>query len=222
MKNLTLIIPAKDEADSLPQVLNEIKDYKCSVIVILEETDIKTINSIKDYNCKILHQSGRGFGNALIDGINNVETDYTCIFNADGSFDQNDLHKMYNLITNNDFIYASRYLPNASSDDDTLITFFGNKFFSKLGNLLFSLKIDDILYTYVMGKTRSFQNLQLKNFDFRFCVELPIKAKRNGNKYTNIGSHERKRLKGFKKVSEFKDGFFILIELLRLFLKRKN
>ena len=102
------------------------------------------------------------------------------------------------------------------------ITFIGNKIFSAIGNIFFRLGIDDILFTYVMGKTRSFQNLQLKNFDFRFCVELPIKAKRNGNKYTNIGSHERKRLKGFKKVSEFKDGFFILIELLRLFLKRKN
>ena len=38
-------------------------------------------------------------------------------------------------------------------------------------------------------------------------------------KYTNIGSHERKRIKGFKKVNEFKDGFLILAELIRLFFK---
>ena len=41
MKNLTLIIPAKNEEEALPQVLDEIKDYNCSVIVILEKTDIK-------------------------------------------------------------------------------------------------------------------------------------------------------------------------------------
>ena len=30
MKNLTLIIPAKAEADSLPNVLEEIKNFDCS------------------------------------------------------------------------------------------------------------------------------------------------------------------------------------------------
>ena len=34
--------------------------------------DIETIKSIKkDYNCKILKQSKKGYGNALIEGINN-------------------------------------------------------------------------------------------------------------------------------------------------------
>ena len=41
MKNLTLIIPAKNEEDSLPQVLEEIKNYECNKIVILEESDFK-------------------------------------------------------------------------------------------------------------------------------------------------------------------------------------
>ena len=37
----------------------------------------------------------------------------------------------------NDFIYTTRYETGGGSDDDTIITFIGNKF-SKLGNLLFS------------------------------------------------------------------------------------
>ena len=39
MENLTLIIPAKNEAESLPEVLKELKDFRCKIIVILEETD---------------------------------------------------------------------------------------------------------------------------------------------------------------------------------------
>ena len=124
MKDLTLVIPAKNEAESLPTVLNELKSIEVNKIIVLPEDDILTLNAIKNFNVKIIYQKGKGFGNALKLGINSVDTKYFCIFNADGSFDQNDLHKMYNLITNNDFIYASRYLPNASSDDDTLITFF--------------------------------------------------------------------------------------------------
>ena len=49
MENLTLIIPAKNESESLPSVLEEIKDYTCKKIIILESSDIETINSIKKY-----------------------------------------------------------------------------------------------------------------------------------------------------------------------------
>ena len=38
-------------------------------------------------------------------------------------------------------------------------------------------------------------------------------------KIENLGSFERKRLRGKKKVNEFKDGFLILIEMIKLFLK---
>ena len=47
MKNLTLVIPAKNERDSLPKVLDEIKDYDCKIIVVLESSDIETIDAIK-------------------------------------------------------------------------------------------------------------------------------------------------------------------------------
>ena len=108
MKNLTLIIPAKHEEEALPQVLNEIKDYECNITIILEESDLKTINSIKNFNCNILYQSAYGFGNALIEGMNSVETEYTCIFNADGSFDPKYLKEMLNLCKKNkDFVFAS-------------------------------------------------------------------------------------------------------------------
>ena len=41
MEDLTLIIPAKNESESLPSVLEEIKDYSCKKIVILESIDSK-------------------------------------------------------------------------------------------------------------------------------------------------------------------------------------
>ena len=75
MKNLTLVIPAKKEEASLPSVLREIKDFDCSIIIILEEQDKPTINAVKDFDCKIIFQNGVGYGNALIQGINSVETE---------------------------------------------------------------------------------------------------------------------------------------------------
>ena len=220
MKNLTLIIPAKHEEESLPQVLNEMKDYECSIIIILEKSDIKTINSIKSFNCKILYQSGYGFGNALIEGMNSVKTDYTCIFNADGSFDPKYLNEMLNLCKENkDFVFASRYMKEGGSDDDTLLTKIGNFIFSMIGNIFFSLNISDILYTFLLGKTDSFKKLNLKSNDFCLCVEMPIKAKRLGMNIIDTPSYERKRIAGQKKVNEFKDGFKILTYIVKSFFK---
>ena len=81
----------------------------------------------------------------------------------------------------------------------------------------FKLPITDILYTFVLGKTDNANQLDLKQKDFTFCVELPIKIKKTNMKMTTINSYERKRIAGKKKVSAFKDGFLILIHMVRLF-----
>ena len=219
MENLTLIIPAKNESISLPKVLEEIKDYKCKVIVILESSDTETINSIKNYNCKIVYQLGKGYGNALIEGMNKVETEFLCIFNADGSFNPKYLNQMLNLCKNKDFVFASRYLKDGGSDDDTFLTLIGNYIFSSIGNIFFSLKLSDILYTFLLGKTNSFKKLELKSNDFCLCVEMLIKAKKLNMNFIDIPSYERKRFGGKKKVNEFVDGFKILIYMIKCFFK---
>ena len=220
MKNLTLVIPAKYESDSLPKVLEEIKGYDCEVIIVLEFSDTETINVARNYDCKILYQSKKGYGNALIEGMNNVQTEYLCIFNADGSFDPKYLKQMLIACQNNlDFIFASRYMNNAGSDDDTIVTKLGNFVFTKIGNIFFSLNISDILYTFLLGKTDSFKKLNLISNDFCLCVEIPLKAKKAGMKFIDLASYERKRLAGEKKVNEFRDGLKILSYMVKSFFK---
>ena len=212
MHDLTLIIPTKKEVESLPFFLKEIKNYKCKKFIVLEKEDLETKKAIKDFkNIKIIEQINNGYGSALIEGINSVKTKYCCIINADGAMDPKYLYQMIKLCKNKDFIFASRYQkPGGGSDDDTLTTSIGNFFFTFAGNSLFNLKISDILYTYILGKTSSFKNLKLKNFDFRICVEIPIKAKIQNMKYLCLPSYERSRIGGIKKVNALKDGFLIL------------
>ena len=83
---ITLIIPAKNESESLPKVLDELKKFNFKIIVILRSEDKSTIQSISNYKIQIIFQDGFGYGDALIKGINSLETKYFCIFNADGSF----------------------------------------------------------------------------------------------------------------------------------------
>ena len=218
---ITLIIPAKNESESLPKVLDELKNLDYETIIILKNNDESTIKSISNYKTKIVYQDGFGYGDALIKGIDSVKTEYFCIFNADGSFNPKEIDNMLKKIIEQklDLIFASRYQKNSGSDDDTIVTLIGNYFFSFLGKIFFRLNITDILYTFLIGKTEEVKKLNLKSKDFRFCVELPIKAKKNNMKMISVSSYERKRIAGKKKVNEIKDGLLILISMIKLFFK---
>ena len=223
MKDLTLIIPTKEEVESLPVFIEEIKNLNCKKLIVLQEEDIETKNAISEFNnVKILVQKKNGYGNALIEGINNIDTKYCCIINADGSMDPKYLEQMLNECKDKDLVFGSRYQkPGGGSDDDDIVTLVGNYFFTFIGNLLYDLKISDILYTYILAKTSSLKNLYLKNGDFRICVELPIKAKFYKMEYICLPSYERERIGGKKKVNAIKDGLLILIEIAKYFFKKK-
>ena len=224
MNDLTLIIPTKKEVESLPIFLKEIENYNCKKLIILQKEDEATMKAIEKIpNIKILVQKKDGYGSALIEGINNTDTDYCCIINADGSMNPRYLEEMRKSCENKDLIFASRYQkPGGGSDDDDFVTIIGNAFFTFLGNFLFKLKISDILYTYILGRTSSFKKLDLKNYDFRICVEIPIKAKFLKMEYSCIPSHERERIGGKKKVNAIKDGLLILSEIVKYFYKIKK
>ena len=221
MDNLTLLIPANKEKESLPIFLKELENFKCHKMIVLQKEDSETLDSISKFeNIKIFFQKNNGYGNALIEGLDEITTEYFCIINADGSMDPKFLKDMLSHCLDVDLVFGSRYITGGGSDDDDLVTFTGNKIFTFLGNILFSLNLSDILYTYVLGKTNSIKKLSLINKDFRICVEIPIKAKKHNLKYKTLPSMERKRIGGKKKVSAIKDGFLILIAVIGLFFKK--
>ena len=118
MDNLTLIIPAKNENESLPIFLDELKNYNCKKLIIIQRDDISTKQSVlEDDNTKILYQKINGYGGAIIEGINNSTTKFSCIINADGSMNPKYLGEMLNICINQDLVFASRYIkPTGGSD----------------------------------------------------------------------------------------------------------
>ena len=223
MNQLTLLIPANKESESLPIFLDELSNYDFNKLIVLQKEDKETINSISNRKDIEVHvQLKGGYGNALKEGIQKINTEFFCIINADGSMDPKYLKEMFNECQSRDFVFGSRYQkPGGGSDDDDIVTLMGNFIFTFLGNLLYNLKITDILYTYILAKTSSMKKLNLKRSDFRICVELPIKAKFLNMRYTCLPSYERQRIGGVKKVNPLKDGLLILYEIVKYFFNRK-
>lgn len=220
LNDITLVMPTKEEQESLPFVIKELKKFNIKKIIVIPKKE--NYEFIKDTKTTFLKQKKEGYGNALMLGIKKVNTNYFAIFNSDGSFKPTELETMLNKLKalNLDFIFGSRYKKNGRSDDDTILTLIGNYFFTKVCSFFFSTKITDVLYTYVVGKTESFKKLNIKSEDFSFCIELPIKVEIENMKYMCIASHERKRIGGFKKVNEFRDGIKIFLKLIYFFFKK--
>ena len=69
-----------------------------------------------------------------------------------------------------------------------------------------------------MGNTKLAKLVNLEEKKFSLCVELPIKTKRFGHRLISYPCHERPRIAGKKKVNAFKDGFLILLSMIKLFI----
>jgi len=221
---IEILIPTFNEEGNIEKVIEDLNNEGYDNITLLDanSTD-ETVSIAKRYNCRIIldEPNIKGFGNSIINGLNKLNSQYFCIFDGDNSFNPKSITEMSEEINKGaDFVFGTRYLNNTKSDDDTLITKFGNFFFTKLVCILFNINTSDVLFFYVFGKKENVSKLNLKQGDFTICTELLIKSYKNF-KCKEILSKERKRLYGISKVNKFFDGVKILINILILYFKIK-
>ena len=218
-EQISLIIPAKNEVESLGAVLEELKDINFinQIIIVVDSQNDNSIPMVEKYNCTLIIQEQKGYGAAIKEGFKKAKNKYGCIYNADYSFDPKYLKDLVHLSYNYEFIFGSRYKGSGGSDDDDIITLFGNRMFTFITKFFLRINLTDILYTYVLCDVQKFNDLNLQSNDFKFCIELPTKVKKNNYKYTDLEMFERKRYDGKKKVNVIKDGFLISLEIIKSF-----
>ena len=224
-KEISIVIPARNEEESLNRLLRKFKKYKNyykEIIIVDGKSTDQTIQISKKHKCTVIKQRGLGYGDAIIKGVNHVETKYFIVFDADGSKDPIYIKDFYSKMMKEkvDIVFAERYGVNAGSLDDTALTYIGNRIFTILGKIFFGLKLNDILHTFFLCEVKKFKKLKFKYKNFAFCVEFPINAKRDNFIFSSIPTIERKRYDGIPKVRSFIDGAIILSGMINLFFKR--
>lgn len=213
----SIIIPTLNEVESIEKVLEEIpKDIADEIIISDGHSTDGTQELVRKIGYKVIEQKGKGFGAGIASGIEEAKGEVVVIINADGSQNPKDIPLLLEKIKEGyDLVLASRYLPGAGSDDDTLLHYFGNKMFTFLCNLFYKIGISDSLYFFLAAKKEIFEKIKLESSDEGFCVELPIKVHRAGFKIAEIPSFEKKRMAGKAKLNAFRDGLRILLRILK-------
>lgn len=208
---VTVVIPTYDEEGSIEKTITEIPRKYIDEIIVVDRSSDRTAQIAKRLGCRVLRQQGKGFGNALRQGIENASGDIVLIMDADGSQNPRDIPMLINRVREGyDYVLASRYTVGSHSEDDTLLRSFGNWLITWTFNRMFHVNTSDSIFLFTAVRKKEYERLNLRSDGFEYCIELLAKAYVAGLKMVEIPSIERKRYAGRTKVNDFLTGYNLL------------
>lgn len=217
-----VVIPVLNEEKTIGSIIEQAQFYADEIIIIDGGSIDRTIEIAKEKDVKIIVKNERGKGLALREAFQKVNGGIVIMLDADGSMIPSEIPRFVREINlGADIVKGSRFMYGGGSKDINLIRRFGNSIFVILVNSLFGLKITDLCYGY-MAFTKNAINklngiLNSKGFDIE--TEIILKANKLGLKIVEIPSLELKRQHGRSKLNTFKDGFKILLKIIKEFVR---
>jgi hypothetical protein len=147
---ISIVVPALNEARNLEVVLPELPPVYEVILVDGTSTDGTVETALRVLpTVKIVKQTRRGKGNALVCGFEAASGDVVVMFDADGSADPAEIHRFVEALRDGaDFAKGSRALEAGGSQDITVLRSWGNRVMTSITNLLFRTGYTDLCYGY--------------------------------------------------------------------------
>jgi hypothetical protein len=148
-----------------------------------------------------------------------VEADVYVLVDGDGTYPPSEIHKLIQpvLLGEAEMVVGSR-LMGASGSEFRFLNKVGNSFFLKVINLIFKVKLTDVLSGYRAFNREFVKGVPIFGGGFETEVELTIKALARGYRIVELPVRLTSRPEGsFSKIRIVQDGFLILNTILTLF-----
>jgi SAM-dependent methyltransferase len=119
--DLTIVIPAADEAENLSALLPRIRatlaelDLVDEILVVTPGPDPEAAAHAARSGARVIHQEQRGYGGALLRGFAEARGDYILTMDADQSHPTTFIRRMWEARHSAEVIVASRYVPGGSA-----------------------------------------------------------------------------------------------------------
>ena len=210
---VSVVVPAKNEAENIAGVLERLPGDLHEVILVDGNSEDGTIDAARQAwpDIRIVTQNGRGKGDALRAGFAAVTGNLIVTLDADGSADPAEIPRFVEaLLSGADFAKGSRFLAGGGSDDITPVRRLGNRGLSTFANLLHGTRFTDLCYGYNAFWTRClpFVSPDAPGFEVETLINLRMAGA--GMRIREVPSYEWARLHGESNLNTFRDGWRVL------------
>ena len=228
----TIILPIINEIDGIKAILPKInKDWFDQIIFVDGGSTDGSIEYLRACGYFIVQQKNKGFRSAYFETLPFVTSDVIVTFSIDGNCLPEKLPLLIDKMKEGyDMVVVSRYAEGAKSDDDDIITGFGNWFYPRIVNILYGTKFTDVLGIYRAVRKDRITELDLDKIDndwdyvlmenilgtqISWEVLMCIRCAKRKLKFTEIPGDEPNRIGGVRKVKLFKFGLGHLVQIIR-------
>jgi len=209
---LTVVIPALNEAQTIADVISQVKNYSDDVIVIDGNSTDNTTDISLGLGATIVKDHGQGKGEAIRTVIPHLKREITVFIDADGSHDPRDIPALIAPIVEGraDHVSASR-LTGGSSElhggFDECFRLMGSSFITACINHRFGVTLSESQNGFRAIRTDVLRSLGLQENITTIEQEMIIKTLKKGFRMAEVPSHEHKRKAGYSKISLKKVSF---------------
>ena len=166
----------------------------------------------------IFNKKNIGKGGSIKNALSITNKKYAIVFDID-EYELLDLKKVYNIIKDedHDFLVGSRILKNQKNFIYKK-NYYGVKLITAIINYLFNIKLTDSAGATKMIKLSEYKKYTFKTNKFDFEFDVLCKFAKDNKKISEFYSKYNPRTYSEgKKLRAFRDGFTILITILRNF-----
>ncbi|NDB95156.1 MAG: glycosyltransferase family 2 protein [Verrucomicrobia bacterium] len=234
---LSIFIPTLNEEIGLREILPRIISLNPHQILVSDgNSKDRTRDIAQASGVEVYCQRKKGIRHAYIEAWPLLKGDWVVTLSPDGNCVPEDIPRLVDKITkgNHDMVIASRYYGGQKSEDDDIITGFGNWLFTKTVNCLFRGNYTDVMGIFRIYRKNLFYELGLDQespyrlsetlFQTTVGIEplLSVRALSYGKKVSEIGSPEPPRLGGERKLQIFRWGAAYYTQFWMEFLFHKK
>lgn len=204
--DVTVVIPARNEAATIAFVVAECQRYAGQVLVVEGGSTDATAEAAIAAGARLVRDPGIGKGVALRRGVDAVTTSVCVFIDADGSHDPIDIPLLVEPIKRGiaDHVTGSRLL--GGSDElhgggDEFLRLAGSAFITYLINRRYATRLSDSQNGFRAIRTELFRTLDLRSRHTTIEMEMIMATLAAGYTIAEVPTHERPRAAGFSKIS---------------------